>query len=68
MQNIIIVGAGSFGREVCCWIEDVLDPAHLRIGGFLDDTRDCAPALTPLTPTRCWVPLTVTAFSLPTCL
>lgn len=45
MQNIIIVGAGSFGREVCCWIEDMLDPAHLRIGGFLDDTRDCAPAL-----------------------
>lgn len=45
MQNIIIVGAGSFGRELCCWIEDMLDPAHLRIGGFLDDTRERAPAL-----------------------
>lgn len=45
MQNIIIVGAGSFGRELCCWLEDMLDPASMRIGGFLDDTRDCAPVL-----------------------
>lgn len=45
MQNIIIVGAGRFGRELCCWLEDMLDPASMRIAGFLDDTRAAAPCL-----------------------
>lgn len=45
MQNIIIVGAGRSGRELCCWLEDMLNPASMRIGGFLDDTRATAPCL-----------------------
>lgn len=45
MQTIIIVGAGRFGREICCWIEQMLDPATMRIKGFLDDTRAAAPCL-----------------------
>lgn len=45
MQNIIIVGAGAFGREVCCWLEDMLDSSTMRIAGFLDDTRAKAPHL-----------------------
>lgn len=45
MKNIIIVGAGRFGRELCCWLEQVLDPASMRIAGFLDDTRAPAPQL-----------------------
>ena len=52
MQNIIIVGAGGFGRELCCWIEDMLDKAHQRIGGFLDDTLAPAPALNERYPYR----------------
>ena len=42
MKNIIIVGAGSFARELCCWLEDMLDPATMQVCGFLDDTK--APA------------------------
>lgn len=45
MQNIIIVGAGSFGRELCCWLEDIVAGKPMRIGGFLDDTRAPAEAL-----------------------
>lgn len=45
MNNIIIVGAGRFGRELCCWLEQVLDPTRMRIAGFLDDTRAPAPRL-----------------------
>lgn len=50
MQNIIIVGAGSFGRELCCWLEDIVTGKELRIAGFLDDTRDPASALNALYP------------------
>lgn len=45
MKNIIFVGAGSFARELCCWLEDMLDPATARIGGFLDDTKTPAGVL-----------------------
>ncbi len=45
MRNIIIVGAGRFGREICCWLEQMLDPATIRIKGFLDDTRAVSPCL-----------------------
>jgi sugar O-acyltransferase (sialic acid O-acetyltransferase NeuD family) len=44
MNNLIIVGAGRFAREVLCWLEDSLDPATQRIAGLLDDTL--APAAT----------------------
>ncbi|WP_298412621.1 acetyltransferase [Janthinobacterium sp.] len=45
MQTIIIVGAGRFGREICCWLEQMFDPATMRIKGFLDDTLAAAPCL-----------------------
>jgi sugar O-acyltransferase (sialic acid O-acetyltransferase NeuD family) len=45
MKRIIIVGAGGFGREVTCWLEDALDPAQGRIGGYLVDGLEPSPAL-----------------------
>jgi sugar O-acyltransferase (sialic acid O-acetyltransferase NeuD family) len=45
MKNIIIVGAGNFARELCCWLEDLLDPTNMCIGGFLDDSKEKAPML-----------------------
>jgi len=38
MKNLIIIGAGGFGREVLCWALDV-EPSQneWRVGGFLDD-------------------------------
>lgn len=37
MRDVVIVGAGGFGREVCQWIEDInLARPTLRIVGFLD--------------------------------
>ncbi len=37
MQDIVIVGAGGFGREVCQWIEDVNRARPtFRVLGFLD--------------------------------
>jgi len=38
MKNLIIVGAGGFGREVFAWAMGHLDCGRLwQIGGFLDD-------------------------------
>jgi sugar O-acyltransferase (sialic acid O-acetyltransferase NeuD family) len=35
--NIIIVGAGGFGRELCAWVEDMIaQGASWRLAGFLD--------------------------------
>jgi sugar O-acyltransferase (sialic acid O-acetyltransferase NeuD family) len=37
MQDIVIVGAGGFGREVCQWIEDLnRETPTFRVLGFLD--------------------------------
>ena len=45
MKNIIIAGAGGFGREIASLLESVVVSENIRIGGFLDDTMDAAPAL-----------------------
>lgn len=37
MYNIIIVGAGGFGREVYLWAKDSFSKNQYRIKGFLDD-------------------------------
>ena len=38
MINLLIVGAGGFGREVLCWAEDLARVRKdIRISGFLDD-------------------------------
>jgi sugar O-acyltransferase (sialic acid O-acetyltransferase NeuD family) len=40
MINLVILGAGGFGREVLCWAEDVVRTrTDLRISGFLDDNQ-----------------------------
>lgn len=40
-QNLIIVGAGNFGREVCTWAWQVERAgAPWRVAGFLDNRRD----------------------------
>lgn len=45
IRNIIIVGAGGFGREVASWIEHLSADAGVTIAGFLDDTKDPCAAL-----------------------
>lgn len=43
MRDIIIVGAGGFGREVMEWINDINEVAPAwRIKGFVADDRDTA--------------------------
>lgn len=37
MYNIIIVGAGGFGREVHLWAKDSFSQDQYKIKGFLDD-------------------------------
>ena len=37
MYNIIIVGAGGFGREVNLWAKDSFSKDQYKIKGFLDD-------------------------------
>jgi acetyltransferase-like isoleucine patch superfamily enzyme len=37
MYNIIIVGAGGFGREVYLWAKDSFSQGQYKIKGFLDD-------------------------------
>lgn len=37
MYDIVIVGAGGFGREVCLWAKDSFPKDQYRINGFLDD-------------------------------
>ena len=37
MYNIIIVGAGGFGREVYLWTKDSFPDDKYKIKGFLDD-------------------------------
>jgi len=37
MYNIVIVGAGAFGREVYLWAKDSFSEDQYRIKGFLDD-------------------------------
>ncbi len=38
MRNLIIVGAGGFGREILAWARDSADAGrHWRVRGFLDD-------------------------------
>ncbi len=36
-QDIILIGAGGFGREVAAWIDFLKLP--FRVAGFLDDTK-----------------------------
>lgn len=36
MLNLVIIGAGGFGRELLPWIEECFDPADYRVRGFLD--------------------------------
>ena len=41
MKNIIIVGAGGFGRELLQWIKDINKVKHTwEIKGFIDDKLD----------------------------
>ena len=35
MKNLVIVGAGGFGREVLAWARQAVEPWTVR--GFLDD-------------------------------
>jgi sugar O-acyltransferase (sialic acid O-acetyltransferase NeuD family) len=37
MYDIIIIGAGGFGREVYLWAKDLFSKDQYRIKGFLDD-------------------------------
>jgi len=37
MYNIVIVGAGGFGREVYLWAKDSFSQDQYKIKGFLDD-------------------------------
>lgn len=41
MRDLIIVGAGGFGREVYCWARDANEQGRTwRVSGFLDDNPD----------------------------
>jgi sugar O-acyltransferase (sialic acid O-acetyltransferase NeuD family) len=41
MQDWVIVGARNFGREVICWIHDLIQNGiQARIAGFVDDDRN----------------------------
>lgn len=40
MLDIIIVGAGGFGREVYHWTKDAFPKDEYRVKGFLDDSPD----------------------------
>ena len=37
MDNIIIIGAGGFGREVYCWAKDTFSNQEFQIKGFLSN-------------------------------
>lgn len=37
MKNLIIYGAGGFGREVACWVKSLKE---LKFKGFLDDDKN----------------------------
>lgn len=39
--DIIIVGAGGFGREVMQWARSTFDRNQFRLKGFLDDDSEC---------------------------
>jgi len=40
VQDVVIVGAGGFGREVCEWLDDCIErQPTMRLVGFLDDDR-----------------------------
>lgn len=45
-QDIILIGAGGFGREVSAWISFLQLP--LRVAGFLDDAKTGADILGPV--------------------
>ena len=40
MLDLIIIGAGGFGRELLSMLEDVFDPQHYRFKGFLAQDPD----------------------------
>ena len=40
MNNIIIVGAGGFGREVYQWCQDSFDKSEYKIKGFLSKDKN----------------------------
>ncbi len=43
-ERVIVVGAGGFGREIICWVEDCHAAGTLpRLGGFIDDVTDSLP-------------------------
>ncbi|GGC83765.1 acetyltransferase [Undibacterium terreum] len=44
MKNIVIAGAGGFGREIASHLESIVSD-KIRIAGFIDDTLAIAPAL-----------------------
>lgn len=37
MYNIIIVGAGGFGREVYCWVKDTFSNKEFKLKGFISN-------------------------------
>ena len=39
MYNIVIIGAGGFGREVYLWAKDAFSNNQYKIKGFLDDNN-----------------------------
>ena len=40
MLNIIIIGAGGFGREVYQWAKDSFDNKEYKIKGFISNKPD----------------------------
>lgn len=50
MKNIVIAGAGGFGKEIACLLESTVVSEDVRIAGFIDDTLEAAPALNDLYP------------------
>ena len=45
MTNIIILGAGSFARELYCWIKQSEIHQNIIFKGFLNDKKDSTPKL-----------------------
>ncbi len=39
MKNVVIIGAGSLGREILSWLELSKMPTEINVVGFLDDKK-----------------------------
>jgi sugar O-acyltransferase (sialic acid O-acetyltransferase NeuD family) len=43
-ERLIVVGAGGFGREIICWVEDCAAAGRLpKLGGYIDDEVGALP-------------------------